>query len=194
MVREVHKDAVKEVTASVLPIWLDTFKAILSVDPLSDVNGQYWDGLALKREVIKARTTRCFWGWRRLSLLADAGHHPHFIPAIPASLYSRLPVHRSGPSERLVPDVLSLLCDWRRKHPEYLGGRQGRALTTCRRCTRLHRRRPSSIKVEEMVHAGAPARIGQCRRPMGGNHERRRKSRYRAGNEEAADRSYRCRL
>ena len=56
MVREVHKDAVKEVTASILPIWLDTFKALLNVDPLSDVNGQYWDGVALKREVIKVRT------------------------------------------------------------------------------------------------------------------------------------------
>ena len=53
MVREVHKQPVKEVTASVLPIWLDAFKALLNVDPMSDVNAKYWDGIALKREIIK---------------------------------------------------------------------------------------------------------------------------------------------
>ena len=57
MVREVHEEAVREVTASVLPIWLDTFKALLSVDPLTDVNAKYWDGVALKREVIKVSGT-----------------------------------------------------------------------------------------------------------------------------------------
>ena len=55
MVREVHKDAVKEIAASVIPIWLDTFKALINVDPLSDINSQHWDGVALKREIIKVR-------------------------------------------------------------------------------------------------------------------------------------------
>lgn len=55
MVREVHKQSVKEVTASVLPIWLDAFKALLALDPLNDVNAKYWDGIALKREIIKVR-------------------------------------------------------------------------------------------------------------------------------------------
>ncbi|KAJ3527044.1 hypothetical protein NM688_g8180 [Phlebia brevispora] len=57
MVREVHKQPVKEVTAAVLPIWMDTFKALLGVDPLSDVKVQYWDGIALKREIIKTLDT-----------------------------------------------------------------------------------------------------------------------------------------
>ena len=124
MVREVHPDAVKEVTASVLPIWLDTFKVLLSVDPLSDVNGQYWDGLALKREVIKARRTRCFWGWRRLTQLSppDAGHYPHLIPTIPPALHPRLPLRRSDAPERPFPDILPLLRDRGRGHPQYVRG------------------------------------------------------------------------
>jgi importin-9 len=54
MVKEQHPQAVKEATASVLPVWLEAFKVLLNIDPRNDVQiGQPWDGLTVRREVYK---------------------------------------------------------------------------------------------------------------------------------------------
>ncbi|KAJ3506346.1 hypothetical protein NLJ89_g6919 [Agrocybe chaxingu] len=46
MVKDQHPQAVKEATASVLPVWLEAFKVLLNIDPLQDVaNASGWDGL-----------------------------------------------------------------------------------------------------------------------------------------------------
>ena len=47
-------EAVKEATATVLPVWLDAFKTLLNADPRSDVeNTPNWDGLAIRIQVFK---------------------------------------------------------------------------------------------------------------------------------------------
>ena len=53
MVKDQHPQAVKEATASVLPVWLDAFRVLLSIDPLQDISGPHWDGLSIKIEVFK---------------------------------------------------------------------------------------------------------------------------------------------
>lgn len=56
MVKDQYPDAVKEATGTVLPVWLDAFQTLLSVDPRSDVeNTPNWDGLAIRIEVYKVR-------------------------------------------------------------------------------------------------------------------------------------------
>jgi hypothetical protein len=54
MVKDQHPQAVKEVTASILPVWLEAFKLLLSIDPHQDVvNGNNWDGLAVRIQIFK---------------------------------------------------------------------------------------------------------------------------------------------
>ena len=56
MVKDQYPDAVKEATSSVLPVWLDAFKTLLSVNPLQDVeNTPNWDGLAIRIQIFKVR-------------------------------------------------------------------------------------------------------------------------------------------
>lgn len=57
MVKDQYPDAVKEATATVLPVWLDAFKTLLNVNPYSDVeNTSNWDGLAVRIQVYKVCT------------------------------------------------------------------------------------------------------------------------------------------
>ena len=54
MVKEQHPQAVKEATASVLPIWVEAFKVLLDLDPRGDVaEGRSWDALTVRREVYR---------------------------------------------------------------------------------------------------------------------------------------------
>lgn len=54
MVKDSYPQAVKEATASVLPVWLDAFKVLLAVDPKQDVeNTKNWDGLVVRSQVFK---------------------------------------------------------------------------------------------------------------------------------------------
>jgi len=57
MVKEQHPASVKEATASVMPIWLEAFRTLLSVDPLEDVRGENWDGLAVRFQIYRVCTT-----------------------------------------------------------------------------------------------------------------------------------------
>ncbi|EPQ60043.1 ARM repeat-containing protein [Gloeophyllum trabeum ATCC 11539] len=58
MVKDQHPQAVKEATASVLPVWLDAFKVLLSIDPQQDVSGKdVWDGLAIRIQIFKTLDT-----------------------------------------------------------------------------------------------------------------------------------------
>lgn len=57
MVKDQHPQAVKEATGTVLPVWLEAFKVLLAIDPVSDVsNGQNWDGLAVRIQIFKVRS------------------------------------------------------------------------------------------------------------------------------------------
>jgi hypothetical protein len=56
MVKGQHPASVKEATASILPVWLDAFKVLLALDPLHDVSGANWDGLALRVQVFRVRS------------------------------------------------------------------------------------------------------------------------------------------
>ena len=54
MVKDSYPQAVKEATASVLPVWLDAFKVLLTIDPKQDVeNTKNWDGLVVRSQVFK---------------------------------------------------------------------------------------------------------------------------------------------
>lgn len=54
MVKDQHPQAVKEATATILPVWLEAFKVLLNLDPLKDVsNEDNWDGLAVRIQVFK---------------------------------------------------------------------------------------------------------------------------------------------
>ena len=60
MVKGQHPDAVKEATGNILPSWLEAFKILLSIDPLQDVSGVSWDGLALRIQVFRVGATMPF--------------------------------------------------------------------------------------------------------------------------------------
>ncbi|KAI0325407.1 ARM repeat-containing protein [Cubamyces sp. BRFM 1775] len=58
MVKDQYPEAVKEATATVLPVWLDAFKTLLNVDPRADVeNTPNWDGLAIRVQIFKTLDT-----------------------------------------------------------------------------------------------------------------------------------------
>lgn len=54
MVKDQHPQAVKEAIASVLPVWLEAFKVLLTIDPSQDVaNSSNWDGLTIRIQLFK---------------------------------------------------------------------------------------------------------------------------------------------
>jgi importin-9 len=56
MVKDQHPQAVKEATASVLPVWLEAFKVLLNIDPQQDVShSENWDGLSIRIQIFKVR-------------------------------------------------------------------------------------------------------------------------------------------
>ncbi|KAJ7459076.1 armadillo-type protein [Mycena galericulata] len=58
MVKGQHPQAVKEAIASILPIWLEAFKVLLSTDPQGDIaHARDWDMLAVRIQVFKALDT-----------------------------------------------------------------------------------------------------------------------------------------
>jgi hypothetical protein len=59
MVKGQHPQAVKEAIATILPIWLEAFKVLLSTDPQADIaNAQNWDALAVRIQVFKVSLFR----------------------------------------------------------------------------------------------------------------------------------------
>lgn len=61
MVKEMHPQAIKEATASVLPVWLEAFKVLLNIDPRQDLAGpEKWDGLAIRIQVYRVRLDLLF--------------------------------------------------------------------------------------------------------------------------------------
>ena len=52
MVKEQHPQSVKEASESILPVWIDAFKHLLSVPVQQDVhNKETWDGLSIRIEI-----------------------------------------------------------------------------------------------------------------------------------------------
>lgn len=84
MVKDQHPQAVKEATATILPVWLEAFKVLLNIDPLKDVSNQdNWDGLAVRIQIFRVcnqlhhalltdtRNLRHSMSFKRLSLAAS---------------------------------------------------------------------------------------------------------------------------
>ncbi|PFH48408.1 hypothetical protein AMATHDRAFT_65585 [Amanita thiersii Skay4041] len=58
MVKDQHPQAVKEATASVLPVWLDAFKVLLNLDIEQELQrSDNWDGLTVRIQVFKTLDT-----------------------------------------------------------------------------------------------------------------------------------------
>jgi hypothetical protein len=56
MVKDQHPQSAKEAIGSVLPVWLEAFKVLLNIDPMSDVSGaKNWDGLAVRIQIFKVK-------------------------------------------------------------------------------------------------------------------------------------------
>lgn len=53
MVKGQHPEASKVATKGILPAWLEAFRALLNTDPRRDVEGENWDGLAIRIEAFK---------------------------------------------------------------------------------------------------------------------------------------------
>ena len=53
MVKDQFPDAVNEATTSILPVWLEAFKVLLSIDVTQEVSSQNWDGIIIRREIFK---------------------------------------------------------------------------------------------------------------------------------------------
>ena len=43
----------KEATAQLLPVWLEAFKVLLSLDPAQDIVNSNWDGLTVRMQIFK---------------------------------------------------------------------------------------------------------------------------------------------
>lgn len=56
MVKEQHAQAVKEATSTILPVWLDAFNQVLSIDPAEDMNQVNWDSFVVRTQIFKVRT------------------------------------------------------------------------------------------------------------------------------------------
>ncbi|KAJ7040268.1 ARM repeat-containing protein [Mycena alexandri] len=58
MVKGQHPQAVKDAIATILPIWLEAFKVLLSTDPQTDLaKAQDWDALSVRIQVFKTLDT-----------------------------------------------------------------------------------------------------------------------------------------
>ncbi|KIP03840.1 hypothetical protein PHLGIDRAFT_31632 [Phlebiopsis gigantea 11061_1 CR5-6] len=54
MVKDAHPEPVKEAASTVLPVWLEAFRVLLSMDPKKDIeNVGNWDGLAIRIQMVK---------------------------------------------------------------------------------------------------------------------------------------------
>lgn len=70
MVKDQHPQSVKEAVGGVLPVWLEAFKVLLNIDPMSDVsNAKSWDGLAVRIQIFKVKF-RFFFILARISTFA----------------------------------------------------------------------------------------------------------------------------
>jgi hypothetical protein len=69
MVKDQHPQGAKEAAGNVLPAWLDAFKVLLDLDPQQDVSGEHWDGLEIRIQIFRVRTTRLIFSW----LFSDPG-------------------------------------------------------------------------------------------------------------------------
>ena len=57
MVKDQHPQAAKEAAENVLPTWLDAFKVLLDLDPQQDILGDHWDGLEIRIQIFRVRTS-----------------------------------------------------------------------------------------------------------------------------------------
>jgi hypothetical protein len=87
MVKDAHPEPVKEAASTVLPVWLDAFRVLLTLDPKKDVENSTWDGLAIRIQIVKVRLT-----YQKIccatQYIADTRHHPNRIFTSPRTLPS----------------------------------------------------------------------------------------------------------
>ncbi|KAL1950948.1 hypothetical protein VTO73DRAFT_97 [Trametes versicolor] len=116
MVKDQYPDAVKEATATVLPVWLDAFKTLLNVNPYSDVEDtSNWDGLAVRIQVYKTLDTmqtsfpRALTPYLKDFLSASLNHLSALFPTFNYYyLRSIAPVPRSSEDETI--ELTQLVC------------------------------------------------------------------------------------
>ena len=99
MVKDQYPEAVKEATATVLPVWLDAFKTLLNADPRSDVeNTPNWDGLAIRIQVLKV--------WHLLHYSSQEGLMRSWTRLLILSRHPS-PVHSRHTSKTFSPPLFS---------------------------------------------------------------------------------------
>ncbi|KAJ8502564.1 hypothetical protein ONZ45_g11647 [Pleurotus djamor] len=72
MVKEQHPQAIREATASVLPVWLEAFKVLLNIDPPQDFSAPTWDSLHVSHTGLQT----LYIPLAKYYLSADAGGTP----------------------------------------------------------------------------------------------------------------------
>ena len=81
MVKDAHPEPVKEAASTVLPVWLEAFRVLLSMDPKIDVeNAANWDGLAIRIQVVKVRSLIDTLRTLTNGAHVDSRHHPDRVP------------------------------------------------------------------------------------------------------------------
>jgi hypothetical protein len=98
MVKEMHPEAIKEATSSVLPVWLDAFKFLLNMDPREDVAApQNWDRLAIRIQIYRVSGSSGPDGcnFRRMlteDIVVIGPRHPeHVVPSSIEAISPRIP-------------------------------------------------------------------------------------------------------
>src|SRR5260221_5350627 len=84
MVKDQHPQAAKEAAENVLPTWLDAFKVLLDLDPQQDVSGEHWDGLEIRIQIFRVRTSSIPLPPGRLLIWlgrTDSRHDTHILSA-----------------------------------------------------------------------------------------------------------------
>lgn len=124
MVKDQHPQAVKETIASVLPVWLESFKVLLNLDLQREVQGN-WDGLSIRIQVFKVRSiySKGF----TLTELTDARYYTYLIPPCPDPLPSWFSHLCSPSSTNYLSELRPLLHNCFRISSPNVRGRNNRA-------------------------------------------------------------------
>jgi len=112
MVKDQHPQAAKEAAENVLPTWLDAFKVLLDLDPQQDILGDHWDGLEIRIQIFRVRTSLIpFLSGHLVIWLGrtDSRHDAHIVSARRCSVSTSLRRRFSSSPPRTLPDIRAVL-------------------------------------------------------------------------------------
>jgi hypothetical protein len=113
MVKDQHPQAAKEAAENVLPTWFDAFKVLLDLDPQQDISGEHWDGLEIRIQIFRVRTSSnpfpspgrlLFWLGR-----TDSRHDTYILPARRRAVFTSLCRLFFASPTRALPDIRAVL-------------------------------------------------------------------------------------